>query len=329
MLHITNGDCAAGLIRQSGIPGTVLPWRDVLHEGPVPADLPIAALSRLRARFIAETGWSDLAAAEQAFAERDAILARGTSEEEVVLWFEHDLYDQLQLLQLLDWHANAAVRPNRLTLVCEATYLGNASSPQLAALFHKRAPVSDAALALARRGWAAFRAPDPRSIVALLSGDSAALEFLAPALRRHLEQFPGAQDGLSRSERQALQAIEAGVSRLGPLYRAAHHQREEAIFLGDAVFALYLEGLARVREPSLEARDGKPLVAPRRETDGRDFWEREVVLTSAGRAVIAGRADHARLNGIDRWLGGVHLQGVEPRWRWDGAAGRLVETDVR
>jgi hypothetical protein len=42
-----------------------------------------------------------------------------------------------------------------------------------------------------------------------------------------------------------------------------------------------------------------------------------VRLTEAGREVLAGRADHARLSGIDRWIGGVHLTGREPSWRYD------------
>ena len=40
MLFITNGDFAAGRIAASGLTGEILPWRDVLHEGPVPAGLP-------------------------------------------------------------------------------------------------------------------------------------------------------------------------------------------------------------------------------------------------------------------------------------------------
>jgi hypothetical protein len=33
--------------------------------------------------------------------------------------------------------------------------------------------------------------------------------------------------------------------------------------------------------------------------------------------VLRGEEDHAALNGVDRWVGGVHLAGREPRWRWD------------
>ena len=53
------------------------------------------------------------------------------------------------------------------------------------------------------------------------------------------------------------------------------------------------------------------------------FKEGEVRITDAGRAVLEGRADWNELDGIDRWLGGVHLQGKEAAWRWDEQAARL------
>ena len=59
-LHLTNGDHAVEVLRAAGMQGEIVPWRDVLHEGPVRADLPLEALSRLRARFIAEAGWAKL-----------------------------------------------------------------------------------------------------------------------------------------------------------------------------------------------------------------------------------------------------------------------------
>ena len=40
-------------------------------------------------------------------------------------------------------------------------------------------------------------------------------------------------------------------------------------------------------------------------------------LTEAGREVLAGRRDHVALNGVDRWIGGVHLTGTDVPWRWD------------
>jgi hypothetical protein len=50
-----------------------------------------------------------------------------------------------------------------------------------------------------------------------------------------------------------------------------------------------------------------------------------MALTAAGRDVLDGRADRVRLCGIDRWLGGVHLKGTGPAWRWSARSGRLLE----
>lgn len=54
--------------------------------------------------------------------------------------------------------------------------------------------------ALAQRAWAAFRAPDPRVVTALIAGDTTALPHLHPALLRWLEEFPAVGSGLSRTQ---------------------------------------------------------------------------------------------------------------------------------
>ena len=97
MLHITNGDSVAGTLREAGFGPDIVAWRDVLHEGPVPADLPPAELSQIRTRFLCDSGWGSPVEVNAHFAERDEALRGAADHDEAVLWFEHDLYDQLQL----------------------------------------------------------------------------------------------------------------------------------------------------------------------------------------------------------------------------------------
>jgi hypothetical protein len=312
MLHITNGDCAAGRIAATGVEGEIIPWRDVLHEGPVHADLHLADLSDTRARFIAESGWGAVEDVVADFEARDRALERFRDHDEVVLWFEHDLYDQLQLLQLLEWLGARDPGATRITLVCEAEYLGPMPVDRARELFAARRAVTGAQFELARAAWHAFCSADPTPIEALVAGDTSDLPFVAGALRRHLEQFPSVENGLSRSERQALGAIAGGCRTIREAFRAAHHAVEDPIFLGDSVFAWYLEGLAAGRAPLV--RFG---------SERASGLDREVALTETGEAVHGGREDRVRANGIDRWLGGVHLAGDEAEWRWDAGAGRL------
>ena len=86
MLHVTNGDAAADLLRRSGVPGEVLPWRDVLHEGPVPANLDLPELDAVRTAFLAKQGWGEAPLIEADFAERRRVLATARERDEVVLW---------------------------------------------------------------------------------------------------------------------------------------------------------------------------------------------------------------------------------------------------
>ena len=118
MRHLTNGDLAAAVIRRVA-PGEVIPWRDVLHEGPVRAGLTLDELSTERAAFITEAGWG-----RASFADRDAALRSLVAEDEVVLWFEHDLYDQLQIAQILARLAELRVPAERITLICIGEHLG-------------------------------------------------------------------------------------------------------------------------------------------------------------------------------------------------------------
>jgi hypothetical protein len=70
------------------------------------------ALRETRARFLAESGWGDAGGLRAAFEERDETLAAALRDRRpVVLWFEHDLYDQLQLLQVLALAARPAGTP--------------------------------------------------------------------------------------------------------------------------------------------------------------------------------------------------------------------------
>ena len=94
-LHLTNGDSTVPGLLGTGLAETVLPWRDVLHEGPVP-DVPDAELRRIRARFLAGAAAADIGT-EAEFERRDRALAEHR-DGEFVLWFEADLYDQLQVV---------------------------------------------------------------------------------------------------------------------------------------------------------------------------------------------------------------------------------------
>ena len=238
-LHVSNGDATD--LPGTGLASRVLYWRDVLHEGPVPAVGP-EQLRRIRAEFLVHAGADDRGEGSDMFAERDRTL-EAARDGEYVLWFEADLYDQLQIIQILARLTELGVPAERITLICIGEHAG-----------------------IARFGGG-------RVLAAVADG-----------------------------------AADAGTA----FVRAA--ARETRPYLGDTWCYAMMDRMVRARVPLLHAASSDRPVE--RGTPLR--------LTDTGARVLAGDADHVTLNGIDRWIGGVHLHGPDARWRWDDGTETLV-----
>lgn len=324
-LHVTNGDCAGDLIR-AAVPGEVLPWRDVLHEGPVPAGLSLEELAKVRARFGAGRGWGAYEEVLSLFRRRDRQLARFRHFHEVILWFEHDLYDQMQLVQLLAWFSSQPPSTTRLSMICIGEHpevpdfrgLGNLSAAQLTGLFGTQAPVDAIQLQLADQVWRAFTAPDPTAVRDLSDEDLAPLPFLAPALIRYLEEFPDVRAGLSRTQRAILELVAQDVGTPPELF-ARCQAREAAPFMGDTTFWQRIDELCAGRHPFLANSGAAVSEAALRDNLGGI----RLTLTAAGRAALQTAADWIALNGIDEWRGGAHLV-TAGHWRWNPDRHALV-----
>ena len=315
LLHVTNGESAGNTLRQTGLGGAVLSWQDVLHEGPVPA---VAAeeLRRIRARFLSECGWGTERSLLDSFERRDRLFEDAvTGGRHVVLWFEHDLYDQLQLLQAL---AGLPEGVERVDLIQASDFLGPLGPEELEALWPRRRAVTREVVELGRDAWAAFTGTEPTGLEALLERDTSAMPFLAAAVRRLLEELPELASGLSRTERQLLEPLLKGP-RTPPQLFVESQAREEAVFAGDAWVWRSLAELG----PLVASADGEALPPPPPLGDPRAFAATQVVVTDAGREVLAGKADRAALAGMHRWLGGTQL-GAGPDWRWDAASSAVT-----
>jgi len=313
VIHFTNGDSVRTTLLEAGVGGDVVVCADVLHEGPCEPGLSPEAFDKARASYLAGQDYAALADIEAAFDARAKAIERAALEDEVVLWFEHDLFDQLNLLWLVDRLRQAHVSMDRVRLIVIGEFpgvepfhgLGQLAVPQLASLFPTRVPVTQKQWSYATEAWAAVCAPTPDRMASLAAGTSAPLRFVPAAIRRLLEELPGDLDGLSRTERQGLAAIATGESTLEEAFQTQALQ-EPAIFLGDLPFFRTMRGLADADVPLLTIEGNR------------------VALTAEGVLVLAGDADFAALNGLDRWVGGTHLTGKTPRWRWNPERGVIV-----
>lgn len=318
IVHVCNGDTTADTLSLADLPGEIRVWADALDRGPAqPVSDP--EHYRLRDAFWASHGLRDQAS-------RLAAWDRGVDEaagaDELILWFEHDLFDQLALIRLLARLARRGL-PQTLTLVSIDRHpdvpsfigFGQLEPAQLAELWPRRTPLSRDAIDEAITAWIAFTAEDPRALPFLVRRIKA-LPFLAGALERHLEEFPDPTSGLSRTERQVLAAIARGEGSADALLLASHAIDPRYPLTDDHLWWTlqtlaacgFIEGAPQGATPTREA-----------------LRATTATVTQRGREALAGALDRVREIGIDTWRGGVHLTGTGPVWRWDSRERKLVE----
>lgn len=316
-LHIRCGSDIRDTLRSAGFGGDFLEYSDPVHDGPLPE---IPDLVAARARILAAgpgqlMGFSEvqcLVGLRQA----EQRLSSAHQYKRVVLWFEHDSYDQLILARCLSRLAEGPL-PECLELICIDRHpdiprfngLGQLGPAALAALWPARKPVTLEQIALGQAIWTALRQPDPTGLQAIAETATPALPIAAPALWRHLRELPGAADGLSLTQRLVLNILTESPTPIGRIFAAMVNGREPLVFMGDIGLLSTVEAMARTNPPVLTIEPGeKP-------------FPRIATITDTGRQVLAERIDYLSLRPPERWVGNVLADG---QWRWDETAGSIA-----
>ena len=265
-LHVANGHCTTRLIEEARLPGRTQVWCDPLHEGPI-ADVADAELLRLRAAAMALGLGQPVEDIEADLKRWRAAVDADHAYDELVLWYEHDLFDQLNLIQLLTRIGRDRPISKPVSLVSIDSYpghpsfkgLGELAPAEIAKLFAARRRVTPEQFAVAARAWDAFRSQDRGRLEALVLEDTSALPFLARALRRYLDEQPAEPGGLTRSERRLLDQLATGPVDIHTAWRRMH-EGERAFYITDSSFWTLLKGLAE-RTPALIEISIDPIAA--------------------------------------------------------------------
>lgn len=305
--HWRCGNDIAHSLRTAGFTGAFQMLDDPMVMGPVPA-LPEEQYWQVRTTYVQQAfnlGSQDI---EQRQAAQRSALAGLNSDSKIVLWCEGDAYDQLFLIRVL---TSLPSLPLRLELI-EITQvpgverfigIGQLAPDLLAWLWPQRRALGEDALALARQAWAAYTAPDPRGWAGLAGRQHVALPSLGRALARQLQELPGANDGLSLTERLLLRVLASrGELPAGRVFAQLMMQDEPLPYLGDLMFHVLLQPLIHAPHPLL-------LEGP-----GESWAQRPLRLTALAEQVLAGQVHWLDHNPAQRWVGGVLVDVADRPW---------------
>jgi hypothetical protein len=262
-LHITSGDCAGGLLARAGLAGEIFVWHDILYDGPRNPGWPDDRTIDARAEFLERTtgGGLNREKVKETLLAQYRKLAEASGRERIVLWFDACLFDQSMLVHILTCLHHKGIR--QADLLCIDAFpgivpfdgIGQLRPAQLASLYDRRRPVTEAQFRFAQVADKAFAAQDQKLLVELAISSDAPLSWVPAAAARWLQERPDPATGMGRLERLALEAIRAGCEKPGEIFKAVAANDTHPQFWGDTTLWAKINGLAD-RKPPLVSIEG-------------------------------------------------------------------------
>lgn len=306
-LHILNGDSTREMLALSGLEGDVAVWRDVLSDGPAVDAVGSDAFWQARAGYmsrafsVSPNGFEAQAKAEFAKIEQF------TEYKEAVLWFEYDLFCQVNLIALMHWLHGQDRGDTKISLICvgrEESYehlvgLGQMEPEQFPNLFSRRRIMGTYDFVFTSDAYTAWCSADPTDLDNFILMSSNEFPYLSDALQSHHRRFPSLQTGLTEIEAKVIELVRSGITErrkvVGQLLRWQGYQG-----FGDLQYFQILDRMA----PLFESGEDLVLKAD----------------------IIAQLDGQKPITSIDR---NYHLGGaMASEWQWDEKTNELTPREI-
>ena len=341
-IHIRCGSDIKTALPDGGFKGGYLEISNPFPQGQVMSFEPLERFVDSRTRFIKQSYGGDVPAewientADEIRHVEAVLRALPEGVERIALWFEHDPFDQLCLAYVLAHLSESALGDVKVELISAEGFPGVAhfigigqlcrQPENLIALWQGRIEVNASMIAFGARCWQAFIASDPMPLWRLTQEESAPLPLMQHAFYRMLQELPWLENGLSLTERLALQIIaKEGPVTLDKVFQFLMTEVEPLPYLGDIMFLLLVRPLwhGKVAALSVLSCDvTKP-----------SLQQELLCINDIGKALLAGEQHWLSLNTSEndfseRWVGGVSTNPSGRGWHWSDQQKQPVLLDV-
>ena len=301
LIHIVNGDVVGNKLNLE----KVIVWREMYDVGPFNLMWSNEELYQHRASFFEQKYKIPSSFFVKNCTDQYNLLKELSNKEEVVLWFEHDRYDQIMMIYLLTELSSLGFQD--ISLVTIDRYpgiepfhgLGQLTTNQLIDLLPKKKTVTTEQIEEAITAWKAYQSNDPDDLKKWIQNQKQELPFLKQAMMSHVSYFPSTETGLNEVEHLALSLISDGKLQFNQLFHKVSSSRIND-GLSDFYFASLLNELM-VGEYSLITSDSN---LPNFEHPTSTAI---LEITQNGLDVLEGKSSRFDLIGMDWWIGGVHI----------------------
>jgi hypothetical protein len=213
ILHITNGDITTNYLKKLNFSGSFITWREMLSEGRTTSDIGSEHFWKNRFDFlkssynISKKKFIDYTLKEY------RNLCKEKEQDEIVLWFEHDLFCQINMLAVISWLKRYR-HGYQITLVCSGKLKGASKTFGISQLkeevvhkyFKNRVTLKQDDIEYADYIWQLYCSDSPLRLETVYKfNPMSPFQHLATAIEAHLQRFPSIENGLNKVENTILE----------------------------------------------------------------------------------------------------------------------------
>jgi len=212
LLHITNGDSFTSRLQSLQFNGDVITWREMLCEGKTLSTVGSESFWKTRFEFLNK----NYKVSKSWFIEKTLkeyrSLCNHKQQDQIVLWFEYDLFCQINMLAVISW-LKTHRRHAEISLVCSGKVEGSdklyglneLNDDKLLELYENKKVLSQDDIEYADYIWQLYCSDNPIRLENQIANNDFQFEYLSDALKTHLKRFPTIKNGLNDLENHILE----------------------------------------------------------------------------------------------------------------------------
>ena len=214
-LHITNGDYTTKRLKKLNFEGQIITWREMLCEGKTTVEVGSEVFWKTRFEFLK----SSYNVTKQKFIDYTVKeyrnLCNQKKQDEIVLWFEYDLFCQINMLAVISWLKRYR-KDRQISLVCSGKInnqkklvgLRELSDNQLKQYYTNKIILTQDDIEYADYIWQLYCSDSPLQLENIYKiHENSTFNYLEEAIKSHLLRFPSIENGLNHIERGILKKV--------------------------------------------------------------------------------------------------------------------------
>lgn len=210
-LHISNGESLTEYLKELDFKGDILTWHEMLCEGNTYSKIDTLEFLNQRKAFL--NTYYDIEIDEYAFHKELDLLNHIDKYDNIVLWFEYDLFCHINLIAVISLLKEKRINLP-LYLVCSGRVEGESSLKGLSELsehsllshFENKILLTPKDIELAIDVWKIYCGKDHNLLKPYILQKSSFI-YLNSCLKAHLHRFPNLKNGLSVLEENILKIV--------------------------------------------------------------------------------------------------------------------------